>query len=177
MRPVPRPWRGLLAGQSARKEHLDPVRETPVVTCFLLRAGPDGRDELLILRRSRRVRTYRSRWAGVSGYLEGMAETAGAPSPERQARREIEEETGLTPADAELAQAGEPLTFEDPELDTRWTVYPFLFRLRLGAAIAIDWEHTEARWIRPGALGRYRTVPCLKEALARVYPPSQGDLT
>jgi 8-oxo-dGTP diphosphatase len=152
------------------------VRETPVVTCFLLRTGPHGRDEVLILRRSGRVRTYRGRWAGVSGYLEGMPGTAGAPSPEQQARREIEEETGLTAADAELAQTGEPLTFEDPELDTRWTVHPFLFRVRPGAAIAIDWEHTEARWVRPGALGRYRTVPRLKEALARVYPPSQGDV-
>jgi 8-oxo-dGTP diphosphatase len=144
------------------------VRETPVVTCFLLRTSPDGHDEVLILRRSGRVRTYKGRWAGVSGYLEGEPEAA-----EEQARREIQEETGLTDADVELLWAGEPLTFDDPDLDTRWTVHPFLFRVRPGAAIAIDWEHTQTRWIRPGALGRYRTVPRLKEALARVYPPTQ----
>jgi hypothetical protein len=72
-------------------------------------------------------------------------------------------------------RAGEPLTFEDLDLDTRWTVHPFLFRVRPAAAIAIDWEHTEARWVRPSALGRYRTVPRLRDALARVYPQSQGD--
>ena len=121
---------------------------------------------MLILRRSGRVRTYQGRWAGVSGYLED--EPAAA---ERHARREIQEETGLSSADIELAQAGESLSFEDPDLDTLWTVHPFLFRVRPGAAIAIDWEHAEARWVRPGALGCYRTVPRLREALARVYPP------
>ena len=33
------------------------MRETPVVTCFLLRTGALGHDEVLILRRSGRVRT------------------------------------------------------------------------------------------------------------------------
>lgn len=141
------------------------MRDTSVVTCFLLRSGTDGRDEVLILRRSGAVRTYRGRWAGVSGYLEGSPSTA-----EAQARREIEEETGFSAADVELLRAGEPFTFEDAELETRWTVYPFLFRVRVGATIAIDWEHTEARWVRATALSRYRTVPRLREALARVYP-------
>jgi 8-oxo-dGTP diphosphatase len=146
------------------------VRETSVVTCFLLRSGPLGHDEVLILRRSGRVRTYRGRWAGVSGYLEGGPATA-----DQQAWREIQEETGLSPADADLVRTGEPFTFEDLELDTSWTVHPFLFRVRPGATIVIDWEHTEARWVRPGALSRHRTVPRLKEALAQVYPPAQGD--
>jgi 8-oxo-dGTP pyrophosphatase MutT (NUDIX family) len=146
------------------------VKEIHVVTCFLLRSGPHGRDEVLILRRSGRVRTYQGRWAGVSGYLED--EPAAA---EQQARREIQEETGLSSADIELARAGEPLSFEDADLDTRWTVHPFLFRVRPGTAIAIDWEHTEARWVQPGSLGRYRTVPRLGEALARVYSPKRGD--
>jgi 8-oxo-dGTP pyrophosphatase MutT (NUDIX family) len=146
------------------------VRDTSVVTCFLLRASADGRDEVLILRRSGRVQTYRGRWAGVSGYLEGGPSTA-----EAQARREVQEETGLSAADVELLLAGEPFTFEDAELDTRWTVHPFLFRVRAGAGITIDWEHTEARWVRPGALGRYRTVPRLKEALARVCPADQAQ--
>lgn len=145
------------------------MRDTPVVTCFLLRTGVDGRDEVLILRRSGAVRTYRRRWAGVSGYLEGGPSTA-----EGQARREVQEETGLSAADVELLRVGEPFTFEDRELDTRWTVHPFLFRVREGATIAIDWEHTEARWVRPTALGRYRTVPHLQDALARVYPSTRG---
>ena len=134
--------------------------------CFLLRTGPDGLDEVLILRRSGRVRTYKGRWAAVSGYLEGGPEEAA-----EQARREIYEETGLAEAHIELQRASEPFTFDDAKLDMCWTVHPFLFRVRPGAAITIDWEHTESRWVRPRSLGRYRAVPRLKEALARVYPP------
>ena len=146
------------------------MREASVVTCFLIRTSRDGHDEVLILRRSGRVGTYRGRWAGVSGYIEGSPATA-----EEQARREIREETGLSPADMELVRAGEPLTFEDADLDTRWTVYPFLFHVQPGTVVALDWEHTVTRWVRPSALGRYRTVPRLKEVLARVYPPTQDE--
>ena len=42
---------------------------THVVTCFLLRRTRDG-DEILLVRRSQRVRTYRGSWASVSGYVE-----------------------------------------------------------------------------------------------------------
>ena len=142
------------------------MEERKVVTCFLLRTGASGRDEILVLRRSGQVGTYRGRWAGVSGYLES--------EPLAQARREIAEETGLAPEEATLLKSGEPLAFTDEELGVRWVVHPFLFRVSPDAPVSIDWEHVEARWVRPGALGRYRTVPRLREALARVYPPTQS---
>ena len=107
--------------------HNRAVEETHVVTCFLLRAGPHGRDELLILRRSGRVRTYRGRWAGVSGYLESARTGAGLgeppepgarpPSPEDQARREVQEETGLSPADASWCGPANP----SPSKTLSWT--------------------------------------------------------
>jgi 8-oxo-dGTP pyrophosphatase MutT (NUDIX family) len=137
------------------------VEERKVVTCFLLRTGASGRDELLILRRSGQVGTYRGRWAGVSGYVEA--------EPLTQARREIAEETGLAPEEATLVKSGEPLAFTDEELGVRWLVHPFLFRVRADASVAVDWEHVEAHWIRPEQLAEYETVPRLKEALDRVY--------
>ena len=141
------------------------MEERKVVTCFLLRTGASGDDELLIFRRSSQVGTYRGRWAGVSGYLEA--------EPLTQARREIAEETGLAPEEATLLKAGEPLSFTDEELGVRWVVHPFLFRVRAGASVVVDWEHVEARWIRPEQLAEYETVPRLKEALDRVYPPAE----
>jgi len=48
------------------------MQEAKVVTCFLLRRAAAG-DEVLLLRRSQKVGTYRGRWAGVSGYLEEAA--------------------------------------------------------------------------------------------------------
>lgn len=137
--------------------------ERHVVTSFLRRTGPTGEDEVLILRRSGRVGTYRRRWAGVSGFLEDR--------PLEQAYREIEEETGLGRGDVRLVRGGEPLPVPDEQLGVLWVVHPFLFDLVGGATPRLDWEHTEARWIPPRRLRRFRTVPGLVEALARVYPP------
>lgn len=137
------------------------MRDVHVVTCFLLRRG-EGGDEVLLLRRSERVGTYRGRWAGVSGYLE-------AESPLEQAYREMEEEVGLARDGVRLLAEGEPLTVLDESIDTRWTVHPFLFELDRPERVRLDWEHTESRWVRPQEVPNLETVPGLAEALARVY--------
>ena len=116
------------------------------------------------MRRSQQVGTYRGRWAAVSGYLEEAF-------PLAQAYREIEEETGLARDEVTLLRAGEPLVVEDSEADRRWVVYPFLFEVQPDAEVRVDWEHTEARWVRPEEVPTFETVPQLSEALARVYPP------
>jgi translation initiation factor 2B subunit (eIF-2B alpha/beta/delta family) len=138
------------------------VQTTAVVTSFLLRRGPGG-PRILFLRRSARVGTYRGRWAGISGYLEG-------PDPLAQALREIEEETGLPPTALSLLRAGEPLVAADPRLGRLWLVHPFLFALAPGHEPRLDWEHTRARWARPEAVFLLPTVPRLPETLQRVYP-------
>lgn len=141
------------------------MRQANVVTCFLLRRSGGG-DEILLLRRSQQVGTYRGRWAGVSGYIE---ETDPLP----QAYTEVEEETGLARDDVQLLRAGEPLEVVDAEADRGWIVHPFLFEVREPAGIRADWEHTETRWIRPKEIFQYETVPQLAETLMRVYPLRQ----
>jgi 8-oxo-dGTP pyrophosphatase MutT (NUDIX family) len=137
------------------------MREASVVTCFLLRRG-DGGDELLLLRRSDRVSTYRGLWAGVSGYLE-------TDSPLEQAYRELEEEVGLSRDDVRLVAEGEPLVLPDASIGVRWTVYPFLFEALRPERVRLDWEHTESRWLRPAELASLETVPGLAEGFARLY--------
>ena len=135
----------------------DSLQERRVVTSFLESGG-----EILLLRRSERVGSYQGRWAGVSGYIEKTAD--------EQARVEIEEETGLHGReDLELVRKSEPLVVEDKELGVRWVVHPYLFRINDRSKIKIDWEHKEARWIGPGDIDDYQTVPMLKETLALVY--------
>jgi 8-oxo-dGTP diphosphatase len=130
-------------------------QEKRVVTCFLESEG-----EILILRRSGEVGSYRGSWAGVSGYIESNAD--------EQALTEIEEETNLRREEIELLKKGEPLAVEDEELGTRWVVHPYLFRIKDRDKIRIDWEHKEVRWIKPEDMANYHTVPQLKEALSRV---------
>jgi 8-oxo-dGTP diphosphatase len=131
------------------------LQEKKVVTCFL-----ESRGEILILRRSGEVGSYRGSWAGVSGYIESSAD--------EQALTEIEEETNLRRGDVELTKRGEPLAVEDEGLGIRWLVHPYLFRIKDRDKIRIDWEHKETRWIKPEDIERYQTVPKLKEALSRV---------
>jgi len=130
--------------------------EKRVVTCFL-----ESNGEILILRRSEQVGSYQGKWAGVSGYIETTAD--------EQALVEIAEETGLSHEDLKLIKRGKPLSIKDERLGVKWVVHPYLFRIKDRGKIRIDWEHKEARWIKPEAIGNYQTVPKLKETLARVY--------
>jgi 8-oxo-dGTP diphosphatase len=132
------------------------LKDKDVVTCFL---ESDG--EILILRRSQQVGSYRGRWAGVSGYVE--------TTPDDQALVEIGEEAGLSGDDLQLLKKGEPLSVEDSGLGVRWIVHPYLFRISDRDKVRIDWEHKETKWIRPQELVDYQTVPMLEETLAQVW--------
>jgi len=133
--------------------------ERHVVTCFLERGG-----QIMLLRRSEHVSTYRGKWAGGSGYIEEGS------SSSQQAWTEIEEGAGLDVDDVELVREGLPLEVEDSQLSRMWIVHPFRFQLLRPEEIKIDWEHTEARWIAPGDIRRHETVPGLLEAWERVAP-------
>ena len=87
--------------------------ERRVVTAFLTLG-----ERILLLRRTDRVSTYKGRWAGVSGSVE-----AGS-TPIEQAIQEIEEETGLSNANAIPILAGQSLDFVDDALNWRWVVHP-----------------------------------------------------
>jgi PncC family amidohydrolase len=131
------------------------LEEKHVVTCFLEHGG-----KILILRRSSRVGTYRRSWAGVSGYIE--------TNDIDQAFTEISEETELYKKDLKLIKKGKPLEVIDKDLGRKWIVHPFLFHVKAPEKIKTDWEHTEAKWIKPGELKKYETVPGLAKALAWV---------
>ena len=89
---------------SAKLRRMD---ERRVVTAFLTRGN-----QVLLLRRSDRVSTYKGRWAGVSGSVE-----AGS-TPIEQAIQEIEEETGLSNADAIPVLAGQSLRLRGRRIES-----------------------------------------------------------
>ncbi len=140
---------------------------THVVTCFLLRHAA-GRDEVLLVQRSERVRTYRGAWAGISGYLEPTV------APLEQAYTEIEEEAGLERADVRLLRSGASLAFHDASIGQSWVVHPFLFELEHPERLRTDWEATAHLWVAPAVVATFYTVPMLAEALAAVYPPGNA---
>jgi len=115
-------------------------------------------DKILILKRGDKVRTYKGKWACVSGYLEENEEAL------ERAYIEIEEETGLKRDDVKLIKAGEPIEFYDEKEKMSWRVHPFLFEAKR-RDVKIDWEHTEYKWIYPEEIVKYETVPKLKEVI------------
>lgn len=133
------------------------MEEKRVVTCFL-----EYKKKIPLFRRSEKVGTYRGRWAGVSGYIEE------GNTPYEQALEEIKEETGLDKEDIKLVKEGEPLEVIDAPMGRRWLVYPYRFRVIKLGKIQLDWEHSELRWIDPAEIGKYETVPMLRETWEKV---------
>lgn len=114
--------------------------------------------EVLLLRRSDKVRTYPGRWAAVSGTME--SDDAAA-----EALREVREELGLDSAQVRVRAVAAPLDVPDPSLGTVWEVHPVLAELAAGPEPRLDWEHAEARWFAPDEVGKLDTVPRLADAL------------
>ncbi|MDH3689873.1 MAG: NUDIX domain-containing protein [Gammaproteobacteria bacterium] len=129
------------------------MREHSVVTAFLRHEG-----EILLVRRSQDVGTYKGRWSAISGYLEH--------APLEQAHIEIVEETGLSKDDVELVSVGKALYVSDEKQGIRWTIYPFLFDIKQPERIRLDWENQEMRWVLPDEIDQYPTVPALAQTLA-----------
>ena len=122
-----------------------------VVSCFIKKDG-----KILLLKRSENVRSYRGKWATVSGYVEKNE------MPEETALKEIREEIGV---EVKLIRKGKIIHVKDKE--GNWFVHPFLFEIKSGN-IRIDWEHVEYRWIKLEEIKNYDAVPMLKEALENV---------
>ena len=131
-----------------------------VVTCILI----DYHENILILKRSDKVRTYKGYWGGIAGYIEE------GEKPIDTAFKEIREETGLTDKDVELIKTLNPIEFTDfyEEEKYDWKVYPFLFRIRKENKIRIDWEHISYKWIKPSDIDKFKTVPRLREVVLKI---------
>lgn len=125
-----------------------------VATSFLYL---DGR--VLILKRSKKVGTFKEHWAAISGTVED------GETPTHAALREIEEETGLSKGKLSHVKSGNAILVDSQEGSFR--VFPFLFRTET-ENINLNWEHSEYAWISKNELGKYKTVPKLAETLNEV---------
>ncbi|MBS3781056.1 MAG: DUF126 domain-containing protein [Candidatus Thermoplasmatota archaeon] len=121
------------------------VERVDVVTAFLKKDN-----SILLLKRSEDVKTFKGRWAGVSGYLE-------TDKPVEQAKIEIEEEVNL---DGKLLSGGDIVRSRDGK--KIWNVHPFLFEV--DEEPELNWEHEKYQWVQPNKIKDMKTVPKLWEA-------------
>lgn len=172
-------------------------KQRSVVSSFI--CSDAGETKVALFRRSGKVNTYqyvskrpallstvspritdfsRHHLAPISGSIESHE------TPVAAAWRELKEETTLTPRDVDLWRKGKPYTFSDPSVGRQWTIFPFLFRLKVSheggrgeEGIQIDWEHESWEWYSPERIQddeKFGGVPRLKESLRRVW--FEGDM-
>lgn len=124
-----------------------------VVTAILKKG-----DHILIVKRGRRVNTFKGKWSGISGRME--------KSPLKSVIKEIEEETGIDAEHAQLLREGTPVYAKGEGF--KFKVYPFLFEVE-SDNITLNWENKEYKWILPEKIDKYNTVPKLKEVIEEVF--------
>lgn len=127
----------------------------PVLTVFVL-----AQEQVLLLRRSMKVATYRGKWNTVAGYLDRVE-----PLIEK-VRGELREELGLRPRRSQI-RLGEPFAYTDASIARAWYIAPAVALYSRRPPIELDWEHTRAVWVSPGRLDAYDIVPGLDETLRR----------
>ena len=130
------------------------MRHTKIVTVFV-----QHNDRLLILKRSKKVKTMKGLWAAVSGIIEGNEE------PLSRAKIEVFEEIGLAEDKITTVKTARQMTVDSPQYENHeWEIFPFLFGVK-NPQIKLNWENSEYRWIKRNELGGYRTVPSLDSVL------------
>jgi 8-oxo-dGTP pyrophosphatase MutT (NUDIX family) len=132
--------------------------KTKIVTSFLKNS-----EEVLILKRSEKVKSMKNLWAGISGIIEGDEK------PIKRAQIEIYEEVGIRELDIKLVKEGDKILIESPQYTNhQWEVYPFLFSCNK-REIKLNWENSDAKWIEIDKLDNFTTVPSLDKVLGRLF--------
>ena len=134
------------------------MHKTKIVTSFLKNS-----EEILLLKRSQKVKTMKNLWAGISGIIENNEK------PLNRAIIEIFEEVGMKKSEVKLLKEGDVIMIESPQYENhQWEVYPFLFSCN-HKEIKLNWENSDAQWIDVEAINDFTTVPSLEKVLTRLF--------
>ena len=130
------------------------MRSTRIVTSFIRH-----NDQILILKRSEKVRSMKGLWSGVSGIIENNE------NPTDRAKIEIFEEVGIKEKEIRLVKKLEKMKIQSQQYKNHeWEIFPFLFETK-NENIELNWENSEFKWILPKELKNYQTVPSLEKIL------------
>ena len=130
------------------------MRSTRIVTSFI-----KYNDQILILKRSEKVRSMKGLWSGVSGIIENNE------NPIDRAKIEIFEEVGIKEKEIRLIKKLEKMKIQSQQYKNHeWEIFPFLFETN-NENVELNWENSESKWILPKELKNYQTVPSLEKIL------------
>jgi isopentenyldiphosphate isomerase len=133
------------------------MRSTRIVTSFI-----KYNDQILILKRSQKVRSMKGLWSGVSGIIENNE------NPIDRAKIEIFEEVGIKEKEIKLIKKLEKMKIQSQQYKNHeWEIFPFLFETN-NENVELNWENSEFKWITPKELKNYQTVPSLEKILVNL---------
>ena len=96
------------------------MRSTRIVTSFI-----KYNDQILILKRSEKVRSMKGLWSGVSGIIENNE------NPIDRAKIEIFEEVGIKEKEIKLVKKLEKMKISSQQYKNHeWEIFPFLFETK-----------------------------------------------
>ncbi|MFZ8801576.1 MAG: nicotinamide-nucleotide amidohydrolase family protein [Candidatus Calescibacterium sp.] len=122
--------------------------------------------KILILKRSKKVGSYRGKWGVVSGHIEE------GETEEETSLKELKEEIGLDMNLIDKFTKSTPFELSDVKLGIRWEIAPFRAILKTKPEIKIDWEHVKYLWIKPSELSKFKTAPLLYQGyLKNIFNP------
>ena len=134
------------------------MRSTRIITSFI-----KYNDQILILKRSEKVRSMKGLWSGVSGIIENNE------NPIDRAKIEIFEEVGIKEKEIRLVKKLEKMKIQSQQYKNHeWEIFPFLFETK-NDNIKLNWENSEFEWIQPKELKNYQTVPSLEKILVNLF--------
>ena len=130
------------------------MHATKIVTSFI-----KDNKKILILKRSKKVKSMKGLWAGISGIIEKDE------IPLERAKIEIFEEVGILENEIRLIKSIKEMRINSPQYKNHeWEIYPFLFESKK-PNVKLNWENSEFRWIEIEELKNYETVPSLEKIL------------
>jgi 8-oxo-dGTP pyrophosphatase MutT (NUDIX family) len=143
-----------------------------LIECWVFRVVPPadaddrrpdaGRLEFMLIRRAPH-RIFPGLWQCVTGGVEPGERVPAA------AMREVEEETGLGPADVEaFYDLDQVAPFYDEGADAVVTSAIFAARVRPGVEPRVSWEHDGIRWVGAVDAPRLAIWPSYGESVRRV---------
>ena len=120
-----------------------------------------NQNEVLVLRRSKEVKTMQEKWAGVSGYLEKNEDLLS------RALIEIYEETRINKDELVLRKIFDRSNVQIHN-ELMINIQPFCF-VSSTRKVVLDWEHSDYYWINHKEINNFDFVPRFKHIISRCF--------
>ena len=131
---------------------------TNAETCLVISIFIRCKNEILILKRSDKVGSFRGKRNTVSGYMDEPKSII------EKAFEEIKEELGISPEFIYSIKIGKKYKTKMSGIKKTWIVHPVVVELKEKPDLKLDWEHTEFRWIKPQQIKDFDVVDKLEKA-------------